>query len=177
MVAEKSFSAIKAILFDIDGVLTDGSIVVGDDGLEIKSFYVRDGQLIRFMQQMGIVFGAISGRNSTAAEKRMKDLKIDFVRLGQKNKREAWKSFLREFSVSAEKVIYIGDDVIDLPLLQKAGISVCPGDASKWVKPYCDLITSSKGGKGVLREVIDLVIEKNGWQTDMAQYFAYQEKR
>lgn len=160
---------ISAILFDIDGVLTDGSIVLDASGDEIKSFHVRDGQLISFMQQKGIVFGAISGRDSKAAQKRMEQLKIDFVRLGQNTKLEAYEEFKKEFNKSDSEILFIGDDVIDIPVLSVAGVAVAPADASFYVSPFVHMHTKTSGGRGVLREIIDLIIEQREWNEWNAQ--------
>ncbi len=154
---------IKAILFDIDGVLTDGSITLDANGEEIKSFHVRDGQLIRFMQEKGILFGTISGRQSIAAETRMKALKIDFVRLGQDDKLEAYAAFKQEFKLKDENIVYLGDDVIDIPIFKEVGLAIAPADASPFVVPHVKYLTRKPGGKGVLREVIDALILERGW--------------
>lgn len=154
---------ITAILFDIDGVLTDGSIILDARGEEIKNFHVRDGQLISFMQGKGIVFGAISGRDSTAAKKRMEDLKIDFVRLGQGKKEAAYAEFKKEFKRKDAEILYIGDDVIDIPVLALAGVAVAPADASFYVVPHVVMQTKAAGGRGVLREVIDAIIQQREW--------------
>lgn len=160
---KSKLGGIKAILFDIDGVLTDGSIILDANGEEVKSFHVRDGQLIAFMQAKGIRFGTISGRKSKAAEKRMSALRIDFVRLGQEDKLEAYQAFKEEMKVSDAEILYIGDDVIDIPLLKLAGIPVAPADASQYVMPHVLWVTRLRGGKGVLREVIDAIIETRDW--------------
>src|SRR5262245_40897787 len=97
---KSKLTGVKAILFDIDGVLTDGSIILDANGEEVKSFHVRDGQLISFMQAKGIRFGALSGRKSKAAEQRMTSLRIDFVRLGLEDKREGYEAFKKETGVS-----------------------------------------------------------------------------
>lgn len=154
---------ISAILFDIDGVLTDGSITMDAQGEEIKTFHVRDGQLIQFMRDKGFVFGAISGRDSVAARKRMEALNIDFIRLGQGQKEGAYAEFKKEFKKKDEEIIFIGDDVIDIPVLKQVGLAVAPADASFYVAPHIHLHTKTKGGRGVLREVIDLIIDYRNW--------------
>lgn len=154
---------IKAILMDVDGVLTDGSITLDAQGEEIKTFHVRDGQLVRFMQEKGIFFGAISGRESKAARQRLEALKFDFIRLGQDDKANAYAIFKTEFKLADSDILYIGDDVIDLPILQQVGVAVAPADASHYLNGHVHFHTRSKGGKGVLREVIDLMIHQNHW--------------
>lgn len=157
------FSNISAILFDIDGVLTDGSIILDAKGEEVKSFHVRDGQLMSFMQEKGFVFGAISGRDSVAARTRMEALNIDFIRLGQGKKEEAYAEFKKLHKKEDHEVLYIGDDVIDISVLTQVGIAVAPSDASFYVIPHVHLQTKAAGGRGVLREVIDLIIQQRGW--------------
>lgn len=157
------YAPITAILFDIDGVLTDGSIILDAKGEEIKNFHVRDGQLISFMQGKGFVFGAISGRDSVAARKRMEDLKIDFVRFGQGKKETAYTAFKKEFKRQDKEILFIGDDVIDIPVLTQVGIAVAPADASFYVVPHVHLQTKTPGGRGVLREVIDAIIQQREW--------------
>ncbi|MBI1221686.1 MAG: HAD hydrolase family protein [Bacteroidetes bacterium] len=156
-------SKITAILFDIDGVLTDGSIILDAQGNEVKNFHVRDGQLISFMQNKGIVFGAISGRDSKAARARMEALKIDFVRLGEGDKASAYAEFKKLHKKKDPEVLYIGDDVIDIPVMAQVGVSVAPSDAAFYVVEHVHMQTRAAGGKGVLREVIDLIIQQRNW--------------
>lgn len=152
---------IKAIVFDVDGVLTDGSIIIDSSGNEIKSFNVKDGQLISFMQKQGYLFASLSGRSSPALEARLKMLKVDFFCMGCQDKYQDYLQFKETFSLNDDQIIYIGDDIIDLKVIKTAGFSVAPADAIDLVKENVQLITKAKGGKGVLREVIDLIIEKN----------------
>lgn len=152
---------IRAILFDIDGVLTDGSITLDANGEEIKSFNVRDGQLIHFMQSQGFIFGAISGRKSNSLEFRLKEMNVDFVRLGAKNKYIVLHEFLKEYKLNESEVGYIGDDVIDVEVLKFVGYSFAPRDACTYVKDIVKMVTNAHGGEGVLREVIDGIINNN----------------
>lgn len=149
---------LKAILFDVDGVLTDGKITLDSNGEEIKSFNVRDGQLIDFMRSQGFVFGAISGRKSKALECRLKEMNVDFYKLGVVDKKIAVQEFLRKFNFKKSEVGFIGDDVIDIEVLKYVGYSFAPKDASQNVLNIVKIITSAKGGEGVLREIIDCVI-------------------
>lgn len=149
---------IRAILFDIDGVLTDGSITLDANGEEIKSFNVRDGQLIHFMQSQGFIFGAISGRKSNSLIARMNELNIDFCRFGELNKFSCFQEFLNKYNLTSSEVVFIGDDVIDVEILKSVEFSFAPADATEHVKRVASLITKSKGGKGVLREVIEYII-------------------
>lgn len=169
MTKEISYKNIKAVLFDVDGVLTDGKITYNGEGEEIKSFNVKDGQLISFFQAKGIVFGAISGRKSKALDTRLKELKINFFRTGVKDKESAFLEFNREFNISASEVCYIGDDVIDVKPLKMCGLAICPQDASDFIKPFVQVITHSKGGEGVLREILDKMLIEKGWLNDLLE--------
>lgn len=154
-------SNIKAIIFDIDGVLTNGGITIDSSGDEIKTFNVRDGQLIDFMRSQGYIFGAISGRYSKALEYRLKEMNVDFIRLGVKNKYKVLREILDEFKLSQSEVAYIGDDLIDVEVLKFVAYSYAPCDACAYVKDIVKTVTSAKGGEGVLREVIDGIISNN----------------
>lgn len=164
---ESKFSNIKAILFDVDGVLTDGKITIDHKGREIKSFNVKDGQLIRFMRSKGIIFGAISGRKSMALKKRLDELDIEFIRLNANNKLACFQEFMKEFELPAISICYLGDDIIDLEVMKTCGLAIAPADASEYVLPYATIITQAKGGEGVLREVIDAMIKECGMLSDL----------
>jgi len=158
MPSPNKLSKIKAILFDVDGVLTDGLINVDSLGNQSLNFNVKDGQLISFMQKNGYIFGAISGRKSEPVVHRLNSLNIDFIRLGIQDKRASLDEFKTLFSLELDSICYIGDDVIDLSVLSAVGFSVSPSDAIHLVKDRVDYIALSPGGGGVLREVIDKLI-------------------
>jgi 3-deoxy-D-manno-octulosonate 8-phosphate phosphatase (KDO 8-P phosphatase) len=149
---------LRALLFDVDGVLTDGKIILDCNGDEIKSFNVRDGQLIDFMRAQGFVFGAISGRKSKALECRLNEMNVDFYKLGVVNKKIALQEFLQKFNFKESEVGYIGDDVIDIEVLKSIRYSFAPKDACQHVLNVVKTITNARGGEGVLREIIDCVI-------------------
>jgi len=154
---------LKAILFDVDGVLTNARITIDGNGDVATTFNIRDGQLIQFMRDKGFVFGAISGRDSKAVQHRMEMLKIEFVRLGQGDKLSCYEEFKKEFKLNDDEIAYIGDDVIDIEVMEKAGLALCPADASHYVMPYVDHVTHKRGGDGVLRELIEEIIQARGW--------------
>ena len=158
MLSANTLSKIKAILFDIDGVLTDGSITVDSFGRQTISFNVKDGQLVSFMQENGYVFGAISGRRSDPVIHRLNSLNINFVRLGIQDKFRSLEEFKSLFSLESDSICYIGDDVIDLGVLSSVGFSVSPSDAIHIVQERVDYVAKAPGGRGVLREVIDKII-------------------
>jgi len=158
----KKASGIKAIFFDVDGVLTDGKIIYDDSGKEIKAFNVKDGLIISYLKKAGIITGAITGRESAIVTKRFAELKVDFCHQGIVNKAEVCEKLMKHYKLKSKQVAYIGDDINDLGVFKKVGLSVCPADASLYMHNAADLITFAKGGKGVLREVADLVLASKG---------------
>lgn len=159
----KRASLIKAIFFDVDGVLTDGKIIYDDTGKEIKTFHVRDGLIISYLKKAGILTGAISGRESAAVSKRFAELKIDFCHQGIVDKAMVFEKIVAHYKLKPKEVAFIGDDLNDLPVLRLAGFAVCPADTYDYIKKRVDLVTHAKGGEGVLREVADLVLEARGF--------------
>lgn len=158
----KKASLVKAIFFDVDGVLTDGRIIYDDTGREIKSFSVKDGLIISYLKKAGIVTGAISGRDSPAVSRRCAELKIDFCHQGIVDKAMVFEKLIKHYKLKAKEVVFIGDDLNDLPVFRMAGFTVCPSDTFDYLKEQVDLVTTAKGGAGVLREVGDLVLTAKG---------------
>jgi 3-deoxy-D-manno-octulosonate 8-phosphate phosphatase (KDO 8-P phosphatase) len=158
----KKASLIKAIFFDVDGVLTDGRIIYDDAGREIKSFSVKDGLIISHLKKAGIITGAISGRDSPAVTRRCAELKIDFCHQGIVDKAGTFEKLVKHYKLKHKEVAYIGDDLNDLSVMRLAGFSVCPSDTYDYIKEQVDLVTYAKGGCGVLREVADLILTAKG---------------
>ena len=158
----KKASAIKAIFFDVDGVLTDGKIIYDETGKEIKNFNVKDGQIISYLKKAGIVVGAISGRESGATAKRAAELKLDFCHQAILDKAETFQKLIDHYKFKNREVAFVGDDINDIPVFRIAGLSACPCDTFEYVKETVDLVTKAKGGRGVLREVADLVLAARG---------------
>jgi len=159
----KKASFIKAIFFDVDGVLTDGKIIYDESGKEIKSFHVKDGLIISYLKKAGILTGGISGRESAAVTRRFAELKIDFCHQGIVDKVMVFEKLIRHYKLKSKEVAFIGDDLNDLPVFRLAGFAVCPADTYDYIKKHADLVTQAKGGEGVLREVADLVLESRGF--------------
>ncbi len=155
-------SNINAIFFDVDGVLTDGMIIYDDEGKEIKNFNVKDGLIISHLKKSGIITGAISGRESRATSKRCSELKVDFCHQGIVDKESVFQKLVKHYSLKSKEVAFIGDDINDLPIFRICGLSACPMDAFPYIKEAADLVTRMKGGRGVLREVADLVLAARG---------------
>lgn len=158
----KKASLIKALFFDVDGVLTDGRIVYDDQGKEIKAFNVRDGLIIGYLKKAGILTGGISGRESAAVSKRFAELKIDFCHQGIVDKAMAFQKLIAHYKLQPKHVAFIGDDINDLPVFRLAGFSICPADTLDYIREQADLVTYAKSGAGVLREVADLILDARG---------------
>ena len=153
---------IKLIAFDVDGVLTDGGIIYDNSGMEIKRFNVKDGQIISHLKRAGFVVGAITGRSSQVVKNRCKELKLDFHYHGSSDKLVQYEKIKHDFDVKDEEITYIGDDIIDLPILTRCGLSATPNDAREYMKKYVDFVTPAKGGEGALRDLADMIlIEQN----------------
>ena len=163
---------IKLIAMDIDGVLTPGDIVIMESGEEIKTWNAKDRLGIFAARNAGgIRFAWISGRKCRQVMDRAKELGIEAVYLGSLDKKTAFSDILKKFKLKSEEVAYIGDDLVDIPLLRKTGLSASPADAVNDVKNMVDYICLAKGGQGVLREVIELVLKSQGkWQRAIKKF-------
>ena len=160
-ISEKA-KKIKAIVFDVDGVLTDGGIIYDNSGMEIKRFNVKDGQIISHLKKNGFIVGAITGRNSQVVKNRCQELKLDFHFHGSHDKLVQYNKIKEEYNLKDEEIAYIGDDIIDLALLSRCGLSATPQDARSYIKKYVDYIAPSKGGDGALRDLSDFILEEQG---------------
>lgn len=155
-------AAIKLVLFDVDGVLTDGSLFIGDDGQEYKAFNSKDGLGIRMLQDSGVEVGIITGRTSDVVRHRMKNLGVTHLYQGQKHKLPAYEKLLAELGLEPEQTAYVGDDVVDLPVLRRAGLAVVVADAHPLAKRHAHWETQFPGGRGAAREVCELIMEAQG---------------
>ena len=158
---------IKAIVFDVDGVLTDGGIVYDNAGMEFKRFNVKDGQIIKYLKRAEIYTAVITGRDSLVVRNRCEELKIDKHYHGIKNKLETYQKLKEKWQLTDEQIAYVGDDINDLPVLVRCGLSCTPSDGHYKVKEHVDLVLKSKGGEGVLRELVDLVLEAQNRYEDI----------
>lgn len=150
---------IKAIIFDVDGVLTDGKITYDNNGLEFKSFNVKDGQIIKHLKNCKILTGVITGRDSKVVRNRCNELKIDFHHHGIGDKFNVFFKEMARRKIGADQVAYIGDDINDLPVLRAVGLSATPADGHYKVKEEVGLVLESRGGEGALRELADIILE------------------
>jgi 3-deoxy-D-manno-octulosonate 8-phosphate phosphatase (KDO 8-P phosphatase) len=156
------FDEISFILMDMDGVLSDGSLVYLPDGQVIKSFHAHDGFGIVRGRELGLKFGIISGKTAAVNKLRAERLKIEELYEGADDKVSAYEEIRKKYGLVPENFCFIGDDVFDMPLLEKAAFSCCPPEAIKEVRESVHYITSVSAGKGCVREVIDFVLRKQG---------------
>jgi len=166
-----NLSKIKAFIFDVDGVLTGGEIIYTNSGDEMKIFNIQDGWAIVELKKYGFITGIITGRSSTLVEKRAKELKIDYLVQGQLKKLDAYEDFKSKYSLTDEEVAYMGDDLIDLPILVRCGFAACPADANDEVKNRVDMVSSYFGGKGAVREMIEKVLKEQGFWDEIIKNF------
>jgi YrbI family 3-deoxy-D-manno-octulosonate 8-phosphate phosphatase len=162
---------IELILSDVDGVLTDGGIWYDNQGVELKGFHIRDGLGIKLWQRAGFRFGVLTARTSHIVKLRAQELGIDIVRQGFENKLPVALDILREQRLAAEQVCYIGDDLTDLPLVRHVGLGVAVADAASEVRAAAGYITNAPGGRGAVRELVELVLKaKSRWEDVIQRY-------
>lgn len=158
---------VKLVVFDVDGVLTDGSLFVGDDGQEYKAFHARDGMGMSLLQKTGVEIAVITARTSQVVLHRMENLKVKHIYQGRLNKLAAYNEIIEKLAISAQQTAYVGDDVVDLPVMQKAGLAIAVADAHPYVKQHAHWQTQHAGGHGAARDVCELIMQAQG--TLMAQ--------
>lgn len=146
---------IKLIVFDVDGVLTDGTIFLGTNGQEFKAFHTQDGMGISLAHYCGIKTAIITGRKSDAVLTRAKELKINYLYQGIHNKIDSLSEILNDLNISHDEVCYIGDDINDLPIINKVGYSAAPNNAVNIVKNNVDFVSTLNGGNGAVRDILD----------------------
>ena len=153
---------IKLVLFDVDGVLTDGSLFLGDDGQEYKAFHSRDGHGMKMLQASGVEIGIITGRTSQVVKHRMASLGIQHVFQGRLEKLPAYEELIASLALSTEQTAFVGDDVVDLPVLRRVGLAIAVQDAHPLVKQHAHWQTPHAGGRGAGRDVCELIMEAQG---------------
>jgi 3-deoxy-D-manno-octulosonate 8-phosphate phosphatase (KDO 8-P phosphatase) len=162
---------IELLVMDVDGVLTDGTLVINADGSESKFFNSMDGHGIRMWQRAGLKVALISGRASEPTQRRAEQLKIEYVFQDCHNKLPVLEKLIEQLGLSSEKVAYIGDDLTDLPIIRYVGFGVVVANAVDEVKQYADYVTTRPGGSGAVREVIEYILKNTGkWQQLMKRY-------
>jgi 3-deoxy-D-manno-octulosonate 8-phosphate phosphatase (KDO 8-P phosphatase) len=170
---ERRAATVELLLMDCDGVLTDGRITPVAGGEELKSFHTRDGHGLVLLHRAGLRSGIISGRSSRLVEMRASDLGISFVRQGALNKLEAFESLLAEAGVDPERAAFVGDDVVDIPLMRRCRFAVAVADATNDTRAAAHYVTQLPGGFGAVREVCELILKAQGrWDELMRRYLA-----
>ena len=152
-------SQIKLLICDVDGVFSDGRIYLGNDGEELKAFHTKDGFGMKAIMQMGIEIAIITGRKSNIVKNRMQALGVTHILQGIEDKLSCYQTLLNELNLSNSEVAYIGDDVVDLPVMKDCGLGIAVFDAHPLVLQEADLITVTKGGFGAVREICDLFLQ------------------
>ncbi|MDC0611299.1 3-deoxy-manno-octulosonate-8-phosphatase KdsC [Vibrio sp.] len=153
---------IKLLICDVDGVFSDGLIYLGNNGEELKTFHTRDGYGIKSIMNAGIQVAVITGRQSKIVETRMTSLGISLIYQGQDNKVAAYDDICRQLDISADETAYIGDDLIDWPVMEKVALKVCVADGHPLLRQRANYITQIQGGHGAVREVCDLLLQARG---------------
>jgi 3-deoxy-D-manno-octulosonate 8-phosphate phosphatase (KDO 8-P phosphatase) len=170
--AEKA-KRVRLFLVDVDGVLTDGGIVYDNEGREIKRFHVRDGHGIKLIQRAGVEVGIISGRASMAVTVRAKELGISLVYQGVSDKVAAWREISADKGIPSGEAAYVGDDIVDVPLMREVGFAAAVADAESYVREAADYVSARPGGEGAVREIIEFVLRSSGaWEKVASRYLA-----
>lgn len=168
----KKIKAVKLLILDVDGVMTNGRIIYDDDGKEIKIFDVKDGHGIKLLMRAGIDVAIITARESRVVLHRAKNLGIDIVYQKAMDKVEAFNEILQKKQLSEKEVAYVGDELVDIPLLRKVGFAAAVKDAVEDLKRYVDFITEKNGGQGAVREICELILKTQGrWGEATEKYF------
>lgn len=159
---QQRLNAIRLVIFDVDGVLTDGRLMLGDDGQEYKAFNSKDGHGMRMLQDSGVALAILTGRRSQVVERRAADLGIGHVIQGRRDKLPAFEELLETTGMHPEAVAYVGDDVVDLPVMRRVGLAVAVADASPLIREHAHWITATPGGHGAAREVCERIMQAQG---------------
>jgi len=153
---------LKLLILDVDGVLTDGRLFFDAQGGEYKSFHARDGHGIKLLRQTGVEVAVISGRKSQSVALRMKALGVEYVYQGHENKIAAFEEIIQSMGITPDQAAHVGDDLLDLPIMVRVGLSIAVSDANYAVKDYADWCTETAGGLGAVREVCDFIMQAQG---------------
>lgn len=170
---EERLRRIRLLLLDVDGVMTDGRIIYDDRGCELKAFDVKDGHGIKMLQRAGIEVGIITGRQSQVVDIRARELGIEILYQGVKDKLVPYREILLTRGLRDEEIAYVGDDVVDLPILRRVGFAATVADAVTEIRPYVHHVASRRGGRGAVREICDLLLKGSGrWEEALRRYFS-----
>ena len=167
----EKLKTIALVVLDVDGVLTDGKIIIDDLGNESKHFHVRDGHGLKLLMRGGVDVALLTGRTSEVVHHRARDLGITTVCQGAKDKAQVLADMLAEKHISRDRVAYVGDDIVDVPAFRMVGFSAAVADAPDYVKAHADWITEKKGGDGAVREICEMILKAQGtWDAVTERY-------
>jgi 3-deoxy-D-manno-octulosonate 8-phosphate phosphatase (KDO 8-P phosphatase) len=159
---------VRLALFDVDGVMTDGTLFIGANGESFKPFNILDGLGLKLLRSSGVATGILTGRASAAVEARVAELSIDHCITGADNKLRAYTGLREELGLDDAEVCFMGDDLPDLQVLRRCGLAICPPEAVAQIREHAHLITHAAGGKGAVREACELIMQAQGtWETCM----------
>ena len=167
----EKIKSIAVLILDVDGVLTDGGIIIDDDGRETKRFDVRDGHGLKMLMRHNIEVIILTGRTSKAVEYRATDLGIKEVYQGVKNKLEIFDDILRKRKITGANIAFLGDDVVDVPVLRRVGFSATVADAAEDVKKVVDYVLEKPGGRGAVREICEIILKAKGKWLEVAERY------
>lgn len=170
---EHKASQIRLVIFDVDGVLTDGSLFIGDDGQEYKAFNSKDGLGMSLLQQSGVEIAIITARSSEVVKIRMQTLGVKHVFQGRRNKNSAYEELKLETGFTDTQIAYVGDDLIDLPVMRRVGLAIAVKDAHPLVTQHAHWQTPSTGGRGAARDVSEMImLAQNTFESSMTAFFS-----
>ena len=158
----KRAAGVRALFFEASGVFTDGKLIYDDTGRETVNFSVKDSKILGYLKRAGITTGVISSRESVVIHKRCSDLGLDFCHQGLVDKVSVFEKLVDHYKLKTKEVAFVGCDLDDLAVFNNAGLAACPADAPVYVKNRVALVTSARAGRGVVREVADLILAANG---------------
>jgi 3-deoxy-D-manno-octulosonate 8-phosphate phosphatase (KDO 8-P phosphatase) len=167
---QQKLKKIRCVIFDVDGVLTDGRLYYDNQGNEFKAFHAHDGHGMKMLQLGGIPIAIITARQSELVSKRMQDLGIEHVFQGARDKLAAFETLLARLELTPDQVCYVGDDCLDLPVMRRCGLAIAVANAQPISKRYAHLVTEHKGGEGAAREVCELILEAQGKLEDLLHH-------
>ncbi|MFO7766441.1 MAG: HAD-IIIA family hydrolase [Pelovirga sp.] len=169
----EKLAAVRLLLLDVDGVMTDGRIIYDQQGNELKAFDVKDGHGLKMLQRTGIQVGIITGRSSQVVNRRAQELGINILYQGAKVKLDPYLEIIAQTGLQDSQIAYVGDDLVDLPILRRVGFSATVADAAPQLLEQVDYVTSRAGGRGAVREICDMLMQAGGyWQEQTARYFS-----
>ncbi len=168
---QEKLKDIRLLLLDVDGVMTDGRIIYDGNGLETKCFNVKDGHGIKMLQRYGIEIGIITGRTSVVVDIRARELGIELVYQGALKKLDSYDDVKQKTGLTDNQIAYMGDDIVDIPVMRRAGFSAAPPDSLPEVLAVADYVSSCGGGRGAVREICDLILKGRGvWNEIVKRY-------